>query len=251
MPNNLIVLAAGQGTRMQSDLPKVLHQVGGRPLFAHALASGAALDPERTVLVAGHGIEAVSRAALAVDPDITVTEQAEQLGTAHAVAQAREALDGASGDAFVLYGDTPFIKPETLERMAEARAAGHAVVVLGFEAADPGRYGRLVMDGQTLERIVEFKDASPEERAITLCNSGVVAADAKTLFELIDAVGNDNASGEYYLTDIVAIARARGCRPPQSPATKPRRWASTRGPTWPPPRPPFKPRSVPKRWTTG
>ncbi|SFP70720.1 bifunctional UDP-N-acetylglucosamine diphosphorylase/glucosamine-1-phosphate N-acetyltransferase GlmU [Tranquillimonas alkanivorans] len=210
MAHHLIVLAAGQGTRMQSDKPKVLHEVGHAPLFAHALASGAALEPERTVLVAGHGAEAVRGAAGDIDPGIDVVVQETQEGTAHAVAQARTALDGATGDAFVLYGDTPFIRPETLQKMAEARAAGHAVVVLGFEAADPGRYGRLVVEGDALTRIVEFKDATEAERAITLCNSGVVAADVSVLFDLIDAVGNDNASGEYYLTDIVEIARARG-----------------------------------------
>lgn len=210
MASALIVLAAGLGTRMKSDLPKVLHEVGGLPLFAHAIASGTALEPERTVLVVGHGAEAVGKAAEGLDPAPALAVQGERLGTAHAVAQARAALEGFRGDAFVLYGDTPFIRQETLERMAEARAAGHAVVVLGFKAADPGRYGRLVMSGDSLERIVEFKDASPEERAITLCNSGVVAADATTLFDLIDAVGNDNAAGEYYLTDIVAIARSRG-----------------------------------------
>ncbi len=195
---------------MQSDQPKVLHEIAGAPLFAHALASGTKLAPERRVLVVGFGAEAVACAAASEDPEIAIALQAEQLGTAHAVAQAREALDGFTGDAIVLYGDTPFIQPETLAQMQAARAAGHAVVVLGFEAGDPARYGRLVMDGHELLRIVEFKDASEAERAITLCNSGVVCADASVLFDLIDGVSNANASGEYYLTDIVAIARDRG-----------------------------------------
>ena len=210
MPTHLIILAAGQGTRMQSDLPKVLHKVGGAPLFVHALKAGSALDPASVVLVAGHGAEAVETAAAGLDPVPTVVRQGEQLGTAHAVAQARPALERAEGDALVLYGDTPFIRPETLARMAEARAGGAAVVVLGFHAADPGRYGRLIAEGDRLERIVEWKDATEAERAVTLCNSGVVAVELTTLWELIDAVGNDNASGEYYLTDIVAVARARG-----------------------------------------
>ncbi|GKY88575.1 bifunctional UDP-N-acetylglucosamine diphosphorylase/glucosamine-1-phosphate N-acetyltransferase GlmU [Sinisalibacter aestuarii] len=210
MPTSLIVLAAGQGTRMMSDRPKVLHELGGVPLFAHALAAGRALEPEHVVLVAGHGAEAVTKSARALDDEITVVVQEEQLGTAHAVAQARPALDGAAGDAVVLYGDTPFISGETLEAMQAARAGGADVVVLGFEAADPGRYGRLVVEDGALIRIVEYKDASAAERAISLCNSGVVAADAALLFDLIDAVGNDNASGEYYLTDIVEVARARG-----------------------------------------
>lgn len=212
LPTALIVLAAGKGTRMKSDLPKVLHEVGNAPLFAHALASGSNLDAARTVLVVGHGAELVQKAAAKIDPEITLAVQEEQLGTGHAVAQARPALDGFEGDAIVLYGDTPFIRPETLDAMAEARANGADVVVLGFEAADPGRYGRLVVNNGALTRIVEFKDANEAERAITLCNSGVVAADAQTLFSLIDAVGNENASGEYYLTDIVEVANARGLK---------------------------------------
>ena len=210
MPFALIVLAAGQGTRMNSDLPKVLHPLGAVPLFAHALAAGAALEPERNVLVVGHGAEAVRKAAVNIDPEIAIAVQGEQLGTGHAVAQAAPALAGFEGDAVVLYGDTPFIKPATLDAMNDARRASHGIVILGFDAADPGRYGRLVMHGETLEKIVEFKDATDEERRITLCNSGVVMADAATLFDLCNALSNDNASGEYYLTDIVEIARARG-----------------------------------------
>ncbi len=210
MPVSLIVLAAGQGTRMQSDRPKVLHELAGVPMFVHALASGRGLDVARTVLVAGHGFEAVEKAARAQDDDIVVARQGEQRGTAHAVAQAAEALAGVAGDAVVLYGDTPFIRPETLEAMAAARAEGADVVVLGFDAADPGRYGRLVVEAGALTRIVEFKDATEAERAIGFCNSGVVMAEASVLFDLVAAVGNDNAAGEYYLTDIVEIARARG-----------------------------------------
>lgn len=212
MPTNLIVLAAGAGTRMKSDLPKVLHELGGMPLFVHALASGNALDPDRTVLVVGHGADAVRKAALDHDPALVVAEQTEQLGTAHAVGAARDALASRAGDVAVLYGDTPFIQPDTLARMADARAAGFDVVILGFEAVDPARYGRLIMDGDRLDRIVEFKDANAQERAVTFCNSGVVLADGPTLFSLIDAVGNDNAAGEYYLTDIVEIANGRGLR---------------------------------------
>lgn len=205
----VIVLAAGKGTRMNSDLPKVLHPIAGEAMLFHAMAAGAALDPERVVVVAGHGADEVRKAALAFDPEAQVVLQAEQLGTAHAVAQAAPVLGDFAGDAVVLYGDTPLVRPETLGRMAQARAR-HDIVVLGFEAADPGRYGRLVMAGEMLERIVEFKDATEAERAIALCNSGVVMAAAPVLRDLVDAVGNDNAAGEYYLTDIVALARARG-----------------------------------------
>lgn len=209
MSVSLVILAAGLGSRMNSDLPKVLHPLAGAPLLAHAMRAGAMLEPERVVVVTGHGAEAVAKAARAEDPEARIAHQAEQLGTAHAVAQARMALEGFEGDVVVLYGDTPFVRPETLERMREARAR-HAVVVLGFEAADPGRYGRLILQGEMLERIVEYKDATEDERAITLCNSGVVCADALTLFQLIDAVGNSNAAGEFYLTDIVSIARQKG-----------------------------------------
>ena len=209
MPVSLIVLAAGMGTRMNSDLPKVLHKVAAAPLLHHALQAGASLAPEKVVVVTGHGAEEVARAARDYDEATVTVLQEPQLGTAHAVAQAAPLLADATGDAIVLYGDTPFIRPETLEAMLAARSA-HAVVVLGFHAANPGRYGRLLTQGNDLLAIREFKDASDEERLITLCNSGVVCADAKTLFSLVADVGNANASGEYYLTDIVELARARG-----------------------------------------
>ncbi|MDF1871333.1 bifunctional UDP-N-acetylglucosamine diphosphorylase/glucosamine-1-phosphate N-acetyltransferase GlmU [Vannielia sp.] len=210
MTTSLIILAAGQGTRMQSDQPKVLHQIAHAPLIAHAIRAGASVAPERIVVVAGHGAEAVAKATNEAAPEAQVVLQSEQLGTGHAVQQARSALEGVTGDAIVLYGDTPFIRPETLSAMAKARASGHAVVVLGFEPVDPARYGRLKMSGDSLDAIVEFKDATDKERAITLCNSGVICADAAELFSLLDDVTNDNASGEYYLTDVIAIARARG-----------------------------------------
>ena len=209
METSLVILAAGKGTRMQSDLPKVLHQVAHAPLLAHAMRAGAALQPARTVVVAGHGSDAVAQAADEEDPDATVVLQQEQLGTGHAVLQARAALEGFEGTVIVLYGDTPFIRPETLEAMIAARAT-HDVIVLGFDTPDPGRYGRLKMECDQLTAIVEFKDASAEERAITLCNSGVMACDAALLFQLLDQVSNDNAAGEYYLTDIVQLSRAAG-----------------------------------------
>lgn len=209
MSTALVILAAGMGTRMNSDLPKVLHQIAGAPMLAHAMLSGLSLEPSRIIVVAGHGADQVAAAAEEVMPFAQIVLQEEQNGTAHAVDQARDALADFEGDVIVLYGDTPFIRPETLEAMKTARAH-HDVVVLGFEAANPGRYGRLVMEGQRLDRIVEFKDASEEERKITLCNSGLICADRSVLFDLIAAVGNDNAAGEYYLTDIVGLARARG-----------------------------------------
>lgn len=194
---------------MNSDLPKVLHQVAGAPMVVHSIKAATAIEAERIVVVTGHGAAQVTKAVQDWNPDTATVEQTEQLGTAHAVLQARDALAGFSGDVIVLYGDTPFIRPETLETMRAARQS-HAVVVLGFEAADPDRYGRLKMAGDTLDSIVEFKDATDAEKAITFCNSGVLCADATTLFSLLDEVGNDNASGEFYLTDIVAIANERG-----------------------------------------
>ncbi len=205
----LVILAAGKGTRMNSDLPKVLHPIAQAPMLAHAMQAGAALEPERTIIVAGHGAEAVTQAVADIDETAEVVLQTEQLGTAHAVDQARAALDGFEGDVVVLYGDTPFLSADTLNRMLEARAKAD-LVILGFEAADPGRYGRLLMQGDSLERIVEFKDATDEERAITFCNSGLMACGSAALFDLIAQVGNANASQEYYLTDVVELARTNG-----------------------------------------
>ena len=207
MPNALIVLAAGRGTRMQSDMPKVLHEVAGAPLLVHALGSASELEAERVVIVTGHGAEAVE--ALDLGEHVEFVRQDEQLGTGHAVQQAKAALEAHEGPVFVVYGDTPFIEPATLADMAKA-LDNASLAVLGFEAADPGRYGRLVTDGDKLEKIVEWKDASDEERAITLCNSGVLAGESGLVFDLLDEVTNDNAAGEYYLTDLPAIAASRG-----------------------------------------
>lgn len=208
MSSALIILAAGQGTRMNSDLPKVLHKVAGAPLLVHAMRSGASLEPERTIIVAGHGAEQVSAAARDYDEGATIVLQEQQLGTGHAVAQALPALAGFAGKAIVLYGDTPFIRPETLTRMIETEAD---VVVLGFESDPMMRYGRLILSGtDSLDRIVEYKDATPGQRAITLMNSGVLCADAKLLADLVSGLKNDNAAGEYYLTDVVGAARSRG-----------------------------------------
>lgn len=195
---------------MQSDLPKVLHEVASAPLVVHAMRAGYTLDPARVVVVTGHGAEQVETVVAKHYDDITFVRQVEQNGTAHAVDQARDAMAGFGGDAVVLYGDTPFISAETLQDMAAAREAGADVVVLGFHAADPGRYGRLVTSDTGLDRIVEAKDASPEELEITLCNSGVLSCKSEILFDLIAQVGNNNASGEYYLTDVIGLARDKG-----------------------------------------
>ncbi|WP_282092231.1 bifunctional UDP-N-acetylglucosamine diphosphorylase/glucosamine-1-phosphate N-acetyltransferase GlmU [Epibacterium ulvae] len=209
MSTALIILAAGKGTRMNSDLPKVLHPIAQASMLEHAMAAGRALNPEHTIIVAGHGADAVRAEVEKIDETAQVVMQEEQLGTAHAVDQARKALSSFKGDAVILYGDTPFLQAETLEHMVEARAKAD-LVVLGFEAADPGRYGRLIMDGDSLEKIVEYKDASEDQRAIRFCNSGLMACDAAVMFDLLSKVENKNASGEYYLTDLVELARAQG-----------------------------------------
>ena len=205
----LIILAAGKGTRMQSELPKVLHKVAGAPMLIHAMRAGRALEPKRTIIVAGHGFEAVSAAARAEDPEVEIVQQEAQLGTGHAVDQARAALDDFDGTVIVLYGDCPLIQPRTLEELT-ATLSTAAVSVLGFEAENPARYGRLITDGDRLKRIVEFKDATPAERAVRLFNSGVMAASAQLLFDLLSEIDANNASGELYLTDVIGKAVGRG-----------------------------------------
>jgi bifunctional UDP-N-acetylglucosamine pyrophosphorylase/glucosamine-1-phosphate N-acetyltransferase len=207
MATALIILAAGQGTRMNSDLPKVLHEVAGAPLLVHAMTAGATIAADRMIVVTGHGADAVAAAARAHDETVEIAHQAEQRGTGHAVAAALPLLEGFEGRVIVLFGDTPFIRTGTLDAML---AASSDVVVLGFEAAEPGRYGRLVTHGGHLYGIVEWKDANENQRAITLCNSGVIAAEAALLRRLVAGLDDKNASGEFYLTDIVAAARAAG-----------------------------------------
>lgn len=211
MPVNVVILAAGQGTRMESDLPKVLHPLAGAPLVVHAIRSGLTLGPERLVVVTGAGGEAVAKAAQDYWPEAIIATQAEQNGTGHAVLAAAEALAGAEGDVLVLYGDTPFVQGETLERMQAARSTAD-IVVLGFESRPEERYGRLVTEGGRLLEIVEWADADEATRALTLHNSGVVMADGATMLRLLEQVEPRNAQGEIYLTDIVALGRAAGLR---------------------------------------
>ncbi|MEH3047825.1 bifunctional UDP-N-acetylglucosamine diphosphorylase/glucosamine-1-phosphate N-acetyltransferase GlmU [Sphingomonas adhaesiva] len=207
-PVAVIVLAAGKGTRMKSDLHKVLHPIAGRPMLLHLLASAATLAPAKTVVVVGAGREQVEAAVAPLGAE--TAHQAEQLGTGHAVIQAEESLTGFAGDVLILYGDVPLVSAATMQAMLERLHAADAppVVVLGFRPADPGAYGRVIVTPGTdrVERIVEFKDASPAERAETLCNSGLMAARGRDLFALLKRLGNDNAAGEYYLTDVVALA---------------------------------------------
>ncbi len=210
-PVAAIILAAGKGTRMKSDLHKVLHPIAGRPMLLHLIDSVDQLSPERVVVVTGAGREQVEAAVAPLG--IATALQAEQLGTAHAVAQAREALAGFDGDVLILYGDVPLVEVATMRRMIDRLREEDrpAAVVLAFRPADPAAYGRVVADDSgRLDRIVEYKDANAEERAITLCNSGLMAVHSADLFGLLDRVGNDNAAGEYYLPDVIALAAADG-----------------------------------------
>tara|TARA_R110001592_G_scaffold95279_2_gene274603 strand:- start:8597 stop:9970 length:1374 start_codon:yes stop_codon:yes gene_type:complete len=205
-----VVLAAGLGTRMKSDLAKVLHPVAGRPMIGHVLAALDAAAADQTVVVIGDGMDGL---AAAVAP-LPTAVQTDRLGTAHAVLAARDFIQAhPADDLLVLFGDTPLITPETLGAMLAARrtATRPGVVVLGFEPADPAPYGRLIRDNDgALASIVEAKDATPEQLAVTLCNSGVMVIDGARALDWLERIGNTNAKGEYYLTDIVAIARADG-----------------------------------------
>jgi len=205
-----IVLAAGLGTRMKSALPKVMHKVAGRPLVNHVLVTLAEQQIAPVVVVVGPEMEGHAKAFA----PHRIAVQHDRRGTAHAVQQAEDALKDFSGDIVIVYGDTPFIGGDTIARMREARAGANrpAVVVLGFTPADPGGYGRLVTSADGLERIVEAKDATPAERAITLCNSGIMVVEAKALWQLLAHVTPNNAKNEFYLTDIVGLARKAGMK---------------------------------------
>ena len=206
-----IILAAGLGTRMKSALPKVMHQIAGQPMVAHVAATAHAAESAGLAVVVGPEMESMSKALPDLTPSPAFFVQSERLGTAHAVLAARDAIAGFDGDVVILYGDTPLIRPATITRLLGALADGAGVAVLGFEAADPTGYGRLVLDdGGTLRAIREDKDASPDERAIRLCNSGIMAFRAAHMLPILDRIGRANAKGEYYLTDAVEIARASG-----------------------------------------
>jgi bifunctional UDP-N-acetylglucosamine pyrophosphorylase/glucosamine-1-phosphate N-acetyltransferase len=205
-----VILAAGQGTRMRSPTPKVLHKVGGRSLLDRAIDAAQALTCSRIVVVAGAHSPAVAAHARARLGDDAVVIQDPPLGTGHAVRAAERVLTNFAGDVLVAYADTPLLDADAVAPLFEARARGADLAVLGFYAADPGAYGRLILgEGDALERIVEAKDATAEQLQIAACNSGVLAGPAALLFELLSQVRNDNAKGEYYLTDVVGLARDR------------------------------------------
>jgi len=207
----VVILAAGQGTRMRSDTHKVLHPIAGKALLMHLLDSVDRLGAEKRVVVVGKGRDQVEKAL--GGRDVLIAHQAEQKGTAHAVQQARDSLAGYEGAVLILYGDTPFVEPDTLKRMLDRLDGdgGPGVVVLASTPDDPLKYGRIILgDGDQIAKMVEFKDATEEERAVRLCNSGMMAVRAHDLFRWLDRVGNDNAAGEYYLPDVVNIAAAEG-----------------------------------------
>ncbi|MBI1239156.1 MAG: bifunctional UDP-N-acetylglucosamine diphosphorylase/glucosamine-1-phosphate N-acetyltransferase GlmU [Alphaproteobacteria bacterium] len=208
-----IVLAAGQGTRMKSRRPKVMHAVAGRPMLGHLLTALKGADVERIVVVAAPGQDEIANYAKTFGAEIAIQDR--QLGTGHAAASAREALDHFAGTAIVLYGDNPLLTVETLEKLFALRESGADLALMGFRPEHPGPYGRLILDAKgSLQAIVEAKDATPEQARIDLCNAGGFVLEAKRLFALLARLSNENAQGEYYLTEIVALARAEGaaCR---------------------------------------
>jgi bifunctional UDP-N-acetylglucosamine pyrophosphorylase/glucosamine-1-phosphate N-acetyltransferase len=194
---------------MKSSVPKVLHRIAGRSMLAHVLASAEGAGIGRAAVVAGPGHQDVGREAREALPGASVFVQEERRGTAHAVLAARAALESGS-DIVVLYGDTPLVRPAAIRSLIDALGRGAAVAILGFEAAKPSGYGRIVMKNGQPDRIIEEKDASADERYISFCNGGLMAISGEHALSILDAVGNRNAKGEFYLTDAVEIARSRG-----------------------------------------
>ena len=207
----VVILAAGQGTRMRSDTHKVLHPIASQPLLLHLLDRVDGLGASKRVVVVGKGRDQVERTLS--ERDVAVAHQAEQKGTGHAVLQAKDSLSGYDGAVLVIYGDTPFVEPATLARMIVRinGADGPGFVVLASKPADPGAYGRIILgEGDRIAKMVEYRDATPEEREVRLCNSGMMAIRAPDLLRWLGQVKNDNAAGEYYLPDVVNIAASEG-----------------------------------------
>src|SRR5690348_4471735 len=207
----VVILAAGQGTRMRSDTHKVLHPIANRPMLLHLLDRVDALGADKKVVVVGKGRDQVERAM--EGRDVIIAHQAEQLGTGHAVQQAADALGDYDGPIVILYGDTPFVETDTLRRMLDRLNSdgGPGVVVLASSPADPLKYGRIILgEGDRIAKMVEYKDATEKERAVRLCNSGMMAVRSEDLFHWLDGVGNNNSAHEYYLPDVVAVAASEG-----------------------------------------
>ncbi|MGI6245935.1 MAG: bifunctional UDP-N-acetylglucosamine diphosphorylase/glucosamine-1-phosphate N-acetyltransferase GlmU [Pseudochelatococcus sp.] len=207
-----VVLAAGEGTRMLSRLPKILHKIASRAIVSHVLDAIGAAEVDSIAVVVGPDRQDVAAEVHRAAPGASVHVQSERLGTAHAVLAARPALEAETDDVIIAFGDTPLVQPQTFDRLRAALAEGAAVAVLGFEANDPTGYGRLLLEDGELAAIREHKDATEDERAIRLCNGGIMAIAGAHALSLLERVDNDNAKGEYYLTDVVAHARAAGLR---------------------------------------
>ena len=205
-----IVLAAGEGTRMQSAMPKVLHPVAGQPLLAHVLDAAPKGAGASLAVVIGPDHRAVAEEVKRLRPDATTFIQRERLGTAHAVLAARDAIARGADDLLVVFGDTPLISAATFARMRAPLKNGAALAVLGFDAADPTGYGRLLVEGDRLVAIREQADATPAERVTKLCNAGVMAFDGRRALEIIEKIGDANSKREYYLSDAVDIVRQLG-----------------------------------------
>ncbi|HMA55201.1 MAG TPA: bifunctional UDP-N-acetylglucosamine diphosphorylase/glucosamine-1-phosphate N-acetyltransferase GlmU [Pseudolabrys sp.] len=207
-----IVLAAGEGTRMRSRMPKALNVLGGRTLLAHVMAAAGSAGNGDLAIVAGPDHDAVREEALRIAPRAQIFVQGERRGTAHAVLSARKAIARGADDILVIFSDTPLVRAETLKRLRHALADGATVAVLGFKPANPHGYGRLLLEGPELVAIREERDATPEERRIGFCNGGLMALAGDRALSILDRIGNKNAKGEYYLTDAVAIARDMGLK---------------------------------------
>ncbi len=205
-----VVLAAGEGTRMKSSLPKVLHKVAGRSMLGHVLASVRDSVASAAAVVIGPNHEEVAREAARGFPGATIHVQADRKGTAHAVLQAEAVLDDGFAAVVVLFADTPLVRPETVAKLRDAVAAGAGVAVLAFRAADPAGYGRVLTGPDGVSAIREHKDATADERRVTLCNAGLMALDGRHALAILKGIGSANAQGEFYLTDAVEAARARG-----------------------------------------
>ena len=205
-----VVLAAGEGKRMRSATPKALHKIAGLSMLGHVLSAFLKAGADRIIAVVGPDHDALANEAKRISPAIGAAIQSERRGTAHAVLSAREAIAEGFDDVLIAFADTPLLRPETFIRLRKALADGEsAIVVVGFEAKDPAGYGRLILKDGVLEAIREDRDASEDERKLTICNAGVIGIAGRHALELLDAVGCDNSKGEYYLTDIIAIARAK------------------------------------------
>jgi bifunctional UDP-N-acetylglucosamine pyrophosphorylase/glucosamine-1-phosphate N-acetyltransferase len=207
-----IVLAAGEGTRMHSRVPKVMHELGGRTLLAHVIAAAKSAGTRDIAVVVGPDHDTVRAEARRIAPEAQIFEQRERRGTAHAVLSARKVISRGADDILIIFGDTPLVRAQTLAKLRAALADGAAVAVLGFRPADAKGYGRLLLQGNELAAIREERDASPEERKIGFCNGGLMALAGNHALGILNRIGNKNAKGEYYLTDAVAIARDMGLK---------------------------------------